>query len=151
MRHFQMFNCIMLQCSMLIFYIVKSPLLTCVILQYHSNIANTKCPWLTCVTLTRIMLTFDMLKYPLLTCVTLIAITLTRIMLTFEKSAMPRPGQWNNKLSSRDRLLINIIIKHVQYISIRDWSTESSSWVCYTNTVPYLFKIFECFSLLYRH
>ena len=37
------------------------------------------------------------------------------------------------------------------YIAIRDRTTESSSWVCYTNTVPYLFTIFECLSLLYRH
>ena len=50
-----------------------------------------------------------------------------------------------NKLSYRDRLLITINIKHVQYISIRDWTTESSSWVCYTNTIPYLFTIFEFF------
>ena len=34
------------------------------------------------------------------------------------------------------------------YISVRDWTTESSGWVCYSNTVPYLFTIFECFSLL---
>ena len=24
------------------------------------------------------------------------------------------------------------------YISIRDWTIESSSWVCYTKTLPYL-------------
>ena len=48
-------------------------------------------------------------------------------------------------------LLININIKHVQYISIRDWTTESSSWVCDTNTVQFLFTTSECFSSLYRH
>ena len=46
-----------------------------------------------------------------------------------------RPGQYNNKWSYRDRLLRNINIKHVKYISIRDWTTESSSWVYDTNTV----------------
>ena len=31
-----------------------------------------------------------------------------------------------------------------------DWTTEYSSWVCYTNMVPDLFTIFQCLSLLYR-
>ena len=38
-----------------------------------------------------------------------------------------------------------------QYISIRDWTDGSSSRLCYTNTVPYFFIIFECFPLLYWH
>ena len=32
-------------------------------------------------------------------------------------------------------------MKHVQYILIRDWITDSSSWVCYTNMVPYFVLI----------
>ena len=56
--------------------------------------------------------------------------------------------------------LININIKHVQYISIRDWTIESSSWVCYTNPqihtyLQYLcwsvYLLCECSSLLYQH